>query len=61
MKAKNKLRGYRNAVLGLPKKTFRDLQQGKDASVPESVAKKYPHLFEEVKKNGNSKQQLQSK
>lgn len=68
MKVRANLTGYRNAVLGLPVKVYRDLKAGKEAEVPEALIKKYPDLFfnkvpsakEEVK-DGNRKQQLSSK
>ena len=50
MKATKLFKTYRNAVLGLPIEVFRDLQAGKDVPVPADVVKKYPQLFEAVKK-----------
>ena len=41
---------YRNKVLGLPKKDFRALQQGKEALIPKDF--KYMKVVEEVK-DGN--------
>lgn len=52
MKAVDRLKNYRNKTLGLPAKVFRDLKQGKDANVPESVVKKYPFLFVQEKPKG---------
>lgn len=49
MKATKLFKQYRNKVLGLPVKDFRDLQQGKDVKVDPKIVQQYPHLFEEGK------------
>ncbi len=48
---------YRNAVLGLGKKDFRDLQKGKVVSVDKETIDVHPFAFIEVKeaKHGSTK------
>lgn len=46
---------YRNAVLGLELKDFRSLQSGKEVDIPKELFNKYPKIFEEIKKDGDSR------
>jgi len=45
VKASALFKDYRNQVLGLPKKDYRDLQAGKLVKVDEKILKKYPQCF----------------
>ena len=45
VKATNRIKFYRNKVLGLPVVTFRKLKKGELADVPEALVKTYPKLF----------------
>ena len=49
--ANEEISKYRNKVLGLPKKEFRALQQGREAHIPKELLKY--KVFQEVKKDGN--------
>lgn len=52
VKATPEFATYRNQVLGLPKKDFRALQDGKPKEIKKELYEKYPMIFQEVK-NGN--------
>ena len=51
VKATDEIRKYRCVAIGISKKDFRALQQGKEALIPNSLLKKYK-FFQEVK-DGN--------
>ena len=53
VKANDKFKNYRNASLKLDKKDYRKLQQGKTIELSKSKIEEYPHIYEEVKRNGN--------
>ena len=49
VKATADLFRYRNQVLGLPKKQFRDLQAGKTVKIDDEDFNKYPRCYVEIK------------
>ena len=53
VRAREGFASYRNQVLGLKKKEFRSLQRGEVVPVGREFFRKYNHILEEVKKNGN--------
>ena len=53
VKATADLFKYRNLVLGLSKKQFRDLQAGKVVKISESDFDKYPKCYVEIKEKNN--------
>jgi hypothetical protein len=53
VKATQLFRMYRNKVLGLPKKDFDALGQGKEVEVDDKIVKKWPKLFAKEVKRGD--------
>lgn len=58
VKASEKFKDYRNKVLGLDKKDFRALQQGKIVDIEKKLIDKHPRAFIEVK-DGDKRDSLQ--
>ena len=56
-KAKEDFKYYRNAVLKLPIKDFRDLQAGKVVDISKEKYEEYPHIYELNKEVNNGNKQ----